>query len=48
MVNVKTQVTSSMEHPFGEYTLFCLNVEGRWSVAAARCVFLLGGLCGSR
>lgn len=46
MVNVNTQVSSSMELPFGEYTLFCfiinpvVSVEKRLSVAAV-CFFLL-------
>ncbi len=39
MVNVNTQVSSSMEHPFGEYTRFCFNVQRRdggvWQLLAS-------------
>lgn len=51
MVNVNTQVSSSMEAPFGEYTLFVFIISSRWfqwkkrlSVAAAFS-FSLCGLC---
>lgn len=49
MVNVNTQVSSSMELPFGEYTLMFLSTcvggfsEKRSSVAAA--CFFLSFLC---
>lgn len=54
MVNVNTQVSSSMELPFGEYTLMFLSTclggfsEKRSSVAAACFFFLFCGLRSSR
>lgn len=48
MVNVNTQVRSSMELPFGEYTLFSASMFSEGKVAAAGFFFLFGGLCCSR